>query len=44
MEFKSGNFFFYNKFLWKDHRGDREEKMENAKARKEVIVKLFIVE
>ena len=26
MELKSGDLFFYKKFLWKDHRGDREEK------------------
>ena len=36
--------FFYKKFLWKDHRVYREEKMENKKARKEVNVELFIAE
>ena len=41
MELKSGDLFFYKKFLWKNQRGDREEKMEMTKVRKEVNVELF---
>ena len=44
MELKSGDLFFYKKFLWKNHRADREEKMEKTKVSKEVNVQLFIVE
>ena len=44
MELKSGDLFFNKNFLWKDHRDDREENMENTIARKEVTVELFIVE
>ena len=44
MELKSGDLFFYKKFLWKDHKGDREEKMEKTQRRKEVNVELIIVE
>ena len=44
MELKSGDLFFYKKFLWKDHRCDREEKMEKTKAWKEVNVQLFMVQ
>ena len=32
MELKSGDLFFYKRFLLKNHRGDREEKMERKKA------------
>ena len=45
MELKSGDlFFFLKKFLWKDHRCDREEKMEKTKAQKEVNFELFKAE
>ena len=44
MELKSGELSFYKKFLWKDHKGDREEKMVKMKEQKEVNVELFIVE
>ena len=43
----SGDFFFFYKFLWKDHSGDRvieKKKMEKTKVQKEVNVELFIVE
>ena len=32
MELKSGDLFFYKRFLWKDHRADREGKVERTKA------------
>ena len=47
MELKSGDLFFYKKFLWKVKKSEgmiREDKMEKTKARKEVNVELFIVE
>ena len=44
MELKSGDFFFYKTFLWKDHGGDREKKMEKMKAQKEIRIELLIVE
>ena len=34
MELKSGDLFFYKRFWWKDHRVDREEKIEKKKAQK----------
>ena len=43
MELKSGELSFY-KFLGKDHKGDREEKMVKLKEQKEVNVEWFIVE
>ena len=44
MELKSGDLLFCKSFLQKNHRGDREEKMEKAKVQKEVNVELFIAE
>ena len=34
MELKSGDLFFYKKFLWKNQRGDREGKNEEEKSAK----------
>ena len=44
--FKSSNLFFYEKFLWEVKKSERslEQKNGEAKARKELNVKLFIVE
>ena len=47
MEFKSGDVFFYKKFLLdlkKIRELVREDKMEKTKARREIDVEQFIVE